>query len=97
MVKEEVSSFFQLRGNYIIREPMDKRRLERGQLLQTLKTVECAMRGLRDDEKSQTVHRLAIFHLMYIRYMRSSFDFTYRRPVQRPSRDRSLSMLNGRM
>ena len=74
---------------------MDKRRLERGQLLQTLKTVECAMRGLRDDEKSQTVHWLAIFHSMYIRYMRSSSKLTYRRPMQRPSRDRSLSMLNG--
>ena len=67
---------------------MDKRRLERGQLLQTLKTVEYAMRGLRDDEKSQTVHWLAIFHAMYFRYMRSSFDVTYRRPINRPTRDR---------
>ena len=65
---------------------MGKRRLERGQLLQTLKTVECAMRGLRDDEKSQMECWLAIFHAAYIRYMSSSFNVTYRRPIQRPSR-----------
>ena len=50
------------------------------------------MRGLRDDEKSQTGHWLATFHALCIRYINSIFIVIYRRSIQKPSRDRELGI-----